>query len=188
MAGIIVQGQQLEAGIFRGAESAFDFMLVAQYLQLPGGHHEFVCHPAQMILLQDVAEDFKVLGFIHSGIFPDFIEVRENTPLACFVGNEGDAHGVNLGAEIGHAFRQSSAPFVQSAHSGFYVVHVAGLPCPSAAYRSPGIDVARVGSLPIVHEVADPRHPVARRFVAAGQHAKGRMVAIGLVHPACFFH
>ena len=104
LAGIIVQGQQLEAGIFRGAESAFDFMLVAQYLQLPGGHHEFVCHLAQMILLQDVAEDFKVLGFVHSCVFPDFIEVRENAPLACLVGNEGDTHGVNLGTKVRQAF------------------------------------------------------------------------------------
>ena len=163
-------------------------MFVTQGLQLAGGHHELVRHSAQMIVVQYIAEYLEVFGFVHPRVLTDFIEIREYAPLSGLVGDERHTHRVDFRSEVGHALGCTAPPFVQPAHTGFHMVHAFRLPSPTASDRRAGVHMTTVRLLPIVHEIAHPSHPVARRFVAAGHHAKRSIIAIRLVHALRFFH
>lgn len=159
--------QQLESCIVGCTQCFLDFVFVADCLKFARSHHKVVPHAAHVIIIQDITEDFKVLGLVHSGVFTYLAEIRECTPLSRLMRNVRLLHGIDLGAVVGHAFRLRACP-AKSACTGFHMILIVGLPLPAASYGSSCIYMAGVGRFPVINEFAYPRYPTARRLIAAG--------------------
>ena len=162
-------------------------MFVADCLKFARSHHKVVPHTAHVIIIQDITEDFKVLGLVHSGVFTYLAEIRECTPLSRLMRNVRLLHGIDLGAVVGHTFRLRACP-AKTPCTGFHMILIVGLPLPAASYGSSCIYMAGVGRFPVINEFAYPRYPTARRFIAAGQHAVRGVIAVFFGQSDGFVH
>ena len=134
---------------------------------------------AHVVVSQNVFENLEVLSFINTCIFTYFIEIRESTPLTCFMGYIRLFHCVKmiletiivLGGWLSSRPGQATCPCL-------YMILVAGLPLPSVAYRCSGIYMSGILLFPIFYELGHPFYPASARFVSACQHAIGGIVAI----------
>ena len=52
---------------------------VADCLKFARSHHKVVPHAAHVIIIQDITEDFKVLGLVHSGVFTYHTKIHKTT-------------------------------------------------------------------------------------------------------------
>ena len=80
--GEIVEVEQLESAETWRAEGRFNFLLVAQCLQLAGCHQEIAGLITHVVFSERVAKDLEVLRFQHASVFGDFVEIRIHAPLA----------------------------------------------------------------------------------------------------------
>ena len=177
----------MESRIVGSTQCLFYLMLVTDRLQLAGSHHKIVSHTSHVVIIQYIPKDFKVLGFVYSGIFTYLVEVRECTPLSGFMGNIRLFYRINSVTVVRCAFRLRTGP-AESARTGFYMILVMGLPLPAVAYGSSCIYVAWVGCFPIINEFAYPWHPASGRLISTRQHAIRGIVSILLGQGNRFVH
>ena len=98
--GVVLDVEELVAAEARGAQAVLDVGLVALECPFAAGEVEGVCLTAQAVLLQALAEYFKVVRVEHAGIFGDLAVIWVNLELAVFVAhNRGFAQGHDL-AEV----------------------------------------------------------------------------------------
>ena len=89
LAGVVLYVKQLVAAEARGAQAVLDIGLVALQRPFAAGLVERVRLPAQTVLLEALAKDFKVVGVEHAGIFWELAVVRVYLELTVFVAHDG---------------------------------------------------------------------------------------------------
>ena len=89
LSAVVVESQQLEAGVVGGAEVALDLVLVTECLQASAGLEELACHRSHAVVAQQVAEDLEVAGLVGAGVLGNLAKIREGAPLTLLVGNDG---------------------------------------------------------------------------------------------------
>ena len=187
LTGIVIQCQQLESCIIGCTQCLFNLVFVADCLKFARSHHEVVSHAAHVIVIQDIPEDFKVLGLVYSGIFAYLAEIRECAPLSGLMRYIRLLHGIDFGTVVGHAFRLRAGP-AETACSGFHMILIVRLPLPAASHRGSCIYVAGIGCFPVIDEFAYPGYPTTGRFVATRQHAIRGVISVFLSQSDRFVH
>ena len=93
LATIVVERQQLEAGIILRAQIALYLILITERLETAARHEEFLSLLLHAVLTEQVAEDLKVARFVGSCIFGDLPEIGESAPLSLLMGDDGTVVG-----------------------------------------------------------------------------------------------
>lgn len=85
---VVIEGQELEASVARGAEVTLYLIFVGEHLQPSAGHQKLLGLPGHAVSCQQVAEDLEVGSLVNTGVLRDFLEVGEGTPLSLLVADE----------------------------------------------------------------------------------------------------
>ncbi len=172
LARIVVQIQQREGRVSRRAQQDFDFLLVEQDRLLAGGLKESRRQVEHVLGGQVVAYQLEVPGGQYAGVLGDFVEVREEGPLADFVSHQGPIFGGQLFAEVRLGARSVDAPRPA----------LGELPIGRGlAGRGRRVQVPRVFAAEHV-DPAGQQLGGAAVFVAQRHEAERRMVAVGARH------
>ena len=186
LSAVVVESQELETGIVAGAQVAFNLVFIAEHLQATAGHEKLLGHRLHAVIAQQVAEDFKITGFIGTRILADFLEVGEGAPLALLVGDDGRLVGhrvliiaweLDAAVVIVVGRRCRTVPLVESSGSTLDVILRTAVPSPAATDAGTAVELRRIILTHLLHPVVAVVHPVAGRLVAGSHHHERRMVA-----------
>ena len=188
LSAVVVQAEQLEAGIVACAQVAFYLIFISQHLQLSTGVQETFCQRSHSIVGKQVAENFEVTCFVSSRVLIDFLEIREGTPLALLMGNDGRLIGLcvtivarkeNLVVIVIVGVWRVPIP-VEAACPTLHMIFRTIVPGPTATNGGTAIHLRRIVLLHGLHPVVAVGHPVASGLVACRHHDERRMVAVGV--------
>lgn len=88
LAAVVIEGQELEASVARGAEVALYLIFVGEHLQPSAGHQKLLGLRCHAMGCEQVAEYLEVGSLVNTGVLRDFFEVGEGTPLPLLVADE----------------------------------------------------------------------------------------------------
>ena len=161
---------------------------------------EFLSLTRHTVISQQIRKDLEVAGLIGSRVLRNLLEIWEGAPLSHLVGHsrlvhiKGNQrssllnHTNHIPIEVVFRLRSLLVP-IQSARTTLYMILALRVPSPTATNGCTTIYTALIARLlPFFHKVANPFHPVSRRFITGGKHAEARMIAIFSNHSLSFLH
>ena len=176
---IVVERQQLESGIFRGAQITFYLIFVAKRLESATGSQKLFSLLFHTVVAKQVTEDFKIPCLISTCVLGNLFEIRKSAPLALFMGN--NRRGVRttsrriiarefyLGIIVVRGLRGMTIP-VESSCSTFHMIFRTSIPGPSSTYTGPTIYFCGIVVVHFLHPVVAVADPVSCRLVASCHH------------------